>query len=95
MRGFGSGNASVDVLSEITLPPFGFVMTLGDSKPPEGGLCEISSFSQFEYRDWRAALSMRLPIMPIYTGFPGDYRTREQTLKDHAVNKAYELQHRD
>jgi hypothetical protein len=91
MRGFGSGNATVDVISEITFPPFGFVMTLGnDSKPPEGGLCEISSFSQFEYKDWRTAISMKLPLMPIYTAFPGDYRTREQTLKEFKVSKEHE-----
>jgi hypothetical protein len=25
---------------------------------------------------------MQLPLMPIYTGFPGDYRTRDQTIAD-------------
>jgi hypothetical protein len=32
---------------------------------------------------------MQLPIMPICTWFPGDYRTREQTLNDVDVSKAH------
>jgi hypothetical protein len=39
---------------------------------------EISSRSQFEYQDFRFGITMRLPLTPIYTTFPGDYRTREQ-----------------
>jgi hypothetical protein len=52
------------------------------SDPPQPGFCEISGFSQFEYRDWRCGITMRLPLMPIYTAFPGDYRTRSQTIAD-------------
>jgi 5-methylcytosine-specific restriction endonuclease McrA len=81
-RGLDGTNPSLHVFSEVTFPPFGFVMTLDDSPPPVAGLCEISSFSHFEYRDWRAAISMKLCAMPIYTAFPGDYRTRDQTLTD-------------
>jgi hypothetical protein len=73
--------------SEITFPPFGFVLTI-HSTPPASGFCEISSFSQFEYQDFRFGITMRLPLMPIYTTFPGDYRTREQTLKDFQQNTA-------
>lgn len=82
LRGLGSRNSTIHVFSEITFPPFGFVMTLGDTPPPTGSFCEISGFSQFDYGDWRTGISMRLPLMPIYTGFPGDYRTREQTITD-------------
>jgi hypothetical protein len=79
--------SNIYAFSEITFPPFGFVLTL-NSDPPQTGFCEISSFSQFEYRDWRCGITMRLPLMPIYTGLPGDYRTREQTLADAARNAA-------
>jgi hypothetical protein len=61
------------------------------SDPPQSGLCDISSFSNFAYRDWRCGISIGLPHMPIYTGFPGDYRTREQVLTDFNQNKAAEL----
>jgi hypothetical protein len=33
---------------------------------------------------------MRLPLMPIYTAFPGDYRARDQVLVDAAQNSAIE-----
>src|ERR1700674_1613875 len=71
-------------------PPSGFVITLGDTPPPRAEFLDISGFAQFAYRDWRAGISMKLPLMSIYTAFPGDYRTRAQTLADLAANKAYE-----
>jgi hypothetical protein len=92
LRGFGSSNSTVHVFSEVTFPPFGFVMTMKNSPPPEAGFCEISSFSRFEYQDWRGGVSMKLPVMPIYTAFPGDYRTRDQTLADRETNTRYEAQ---
>jgi hypothetical protein len=90
IQGFGSGNSTLHVFSEIAFPPFGFVMTLGDTPPPRPDLVNISGFAQYAYRDWRTGISMKLPVMSIYTGFPGDYRTRQQTLADFAANKAYE-----
>jgi hypothetical protein len=85
-KGFGSANSSIHAFSEITFPPFGFVLTI-DSTPPQPGFCDISTFSQFEYRDWRSGVTMKMPLMPIYTALPGDYRTREQTLLDVARNQ--------
>jgi hypothetical protein len=90
IRGFGSGNPSLHVFSEIAFAPFGFVMTLSETAPPQPNFLDISGFAKFGYRDWRAGISMKLPLMPIYTAFPGDYRTRTQTLNDLAANKAYE-----
>ncbi len=91
IRGLGSSNSTLHVLSEITHPPFGFVLALGNSLPPDSDLCDISGFSRFEYRDWRAAISMKLPLKSIYTPFPGDYRAREQTLIDVEESKRYEI----
>lgn len=78
-KGLGNENSSVHVFSELTFPPFGFVMTMGNSPPPQSGFCEISSFSKFDYRDCRS-FTMRMPLMPIYTMYPGDYRTREEAM---------------
>jgi len=89
-KGMGSGNATMRAFTEIIFPPFGFVMTFDGQPPFERGFCEISSFANFRYADWRSAITMRLPVMPIYTGFPGDYRTREQTMADYVRNKAIE-----
>jgi hypothetical protein len=76
------------VFSEIAFAPFGFVMALSDTPPPDPRLVDIGGFAKFSYRDWRTGISMRLPMMSIYTGFPGDYRPREQTLAEAAVSKA-------
>jgi len=92
VKGFGSGSSSIHTFSEITFPPFGFILTVR-SDPPHNGFCEISSFSKFNYCDWRCGITMRLPLMPIYTGFPGDYRTRAQALADVTRNKAISQSH--
>lgn len=82
VRGFGTPHSSVHVFSEITFPPFGFVMSFADKPPPAAGFCEISEFSKSNFSDRRERITMRLPRMPIYTGFPGDYRTREEAFAD-------------
>jgi hypothetical protein len=95
IRGLGSSSSWVHVFSEITFPPFGFVMTLGNTSPPEFRFHEISGFSQFEYNAWRPGISMRLPLMSIYTPFPGDYRTRAETLADFEDSKRWEMEQND
>jgi hypothetical protein len=90
--GLGTGTSSIHVLSEVTFPPFGFMMTMDSPPPPGSDFFDISSFCEFEYRDFRFGISMKLPLMPIYTGFPGDYRTREQTIADYERNMQIEAQ---
>jgi hypothetical protein len=90
IQGVGSSQSKTLVFSEITFPPFGFVMTTGGSPPPWRNFCDVSGFSEFGYQDWRDSVPMRLPVMPIYTGFPGDYRSRDQTLADVAENNRIE-----
>jgi len=86
LRGFGSSRSRIHVFSEITFSPFGFVMASSNHSPPEANFCEISGFSKFNY-PWRGRITMKLPLMPIYTGFPGDYRTRDQAFADFEENK--------
>jgi hypothetical protein len=92
VHGMGSSQSKMHVLSEVTFPPFGFVMTMDSCPPPGTHFCDMSSFCEFEYRDFRFGIPMKLPLMPIYTGFPGDYRTREQTIADYERNKRIEAQ---
>lgn len=84
LRGLGTASSQVRVFSEVTFPPFGFVLTM-NSIPPRPDFCDISGFSKFDYRDWRTGVTIRMPLLPIYTGFPGDYRTRDQTLAEAAA----------
>ena len=70
------------VLSEIAFPPMGYVLLL-DSAPPDERLVDISFFADYRYNDWKE-FSFRLPVLPIYTAYPGDYRSRDQVLRDAA-----------
>ena len=71
------------ILSEITHPPFGYVMTL-DSPSPDRRLYEISYFARYFYNEI-ADIQLRLTTLPTHLAFPGDYRTileiHEQALR--------------
>jgi hypothetical protein len=73
-------------VSEITFPPFGFLMAI-DCVWPDQRLGDISEFANFDYNDWVCGLTMRLPIMPIYTAYPGDYRSRDEVLRQVAEQR--------
>jgi hypothetical protein len=70
-------------ISEVTFPPFGFLLTI-DCLWPDKSFGDISGFANFDLKDWVCGLTMRLPIMPIYTAYPGDYRSREEVLRQAA-----------
>jgi hypothetical protein len=66
------------VYSEISFPPFGYILT-EDSPPPDRRLVDISFFAQYGYNDW-VDISLRLPVLPIYSWLPGDFRSRDEVL---------------
>lgn len=75
----------ISVLSEITFPPFGYVLTI-DSDPPDARLVEITFFRQFSFNEL-ARLEVRLPVLPIHLAYPGDYRTRAEILANRAASE--------
>lgn len=68
------------IISEIVFPPMGYVMSLNQEIPDER-LFDISFFSMYRYNDWKE-FGLRLPTLPIYTYFPGDYRSRKEVLSN-------------
>jgi hypothetical protein len=44
-------------------------------------------FPALGYRDWRVGITMKLLLMPIYTLYPGDYRSWAETVGE-AVPRA-------
>jgi hypothetical protein len=64
------------IISEIVFPPMGYVMSFNQIKPDER-LFDISFFSEYRYNDWKE-LSLKLPVLPIYTFLPGDYRSKRE-----------------
>lgn len=78
----GSADGGFSVVSEISYPPFGYLMTL-DSEPPDQRLFEVTHFTRYDYEEF-AAVELRLPVLPTHLMYPGDYRTREEILQQAA-----------
>ena len=68
------------VFSEVNYFPYGYVMTF-DSSPPDPRLFEITHFSKYNYNEFKV-MTIKLPVLPTHLWFPGDYRTKEQIIKD-------------
>jgi len=69
-----------NTFSEITFPPYGYVLTR-DKNPPNDKMQEITCLGEYSYNKWRD-YSFRLPVLPVSSWLPGDYRTKEQIMKD-------------
>jgi hypothetical protein len=75
-----SGSFNAYTISEVTFPPFGFVATF-ECKIHDDRLVDITHFADnFDYDDRHAAWLL-LPVLPIFTYRPGDYRSRDEVLK--------------
>ena len=74
-----TNTGKTSIMSEITFPPFGYVMSL-DSTPHDSQLVEISYFSQYGY-DELASISRRFPVLPTHMPTPGDYRPYDPALQ--------------
>jgi hypothetical protein len=71
--------------SEITYPPYGFLMAL-TTEDLDSRLCDISFFADFDY-DEQAAVELTLAVLPTYIGVLfNDYRTLEEVKRDEQRN---------
>jgi len=77
-----ANTGSTILMSEITFQPFGYVMTL-DTPPPDERLIEITHFSRRDY-DTQISLPLRLPVLPTHVWVPGDYREKDQIMREAA-----------
>lgn len=64
------------VFSEIVFPPYGFIMML-DTPPIDQRLCDITHFGEFAHRT-RSIRHLRLPVLPIVSWLPADFRDEEE-----------------
>ena len=68
--------------SEIAHPPLGYVVTFNPTVL-DSRLVEISDFGrQYGYKEKVRTLELTLPILPIVSPYPGDYRGGRQILRD-------------
>jgi hypothetical protein len=65
-----------NVFSEIAFAPFGFIMVLS-GKPPSLALCDITHFGHEAYHA-KGAWFLKLPVLPVVSPLPGDFRIREE-----------------
>ncbi len=72
--------------TEITFPPFGYVLTV-DGSQPDPRLYEISRFARYGYDEFEVA-ALHLPVLPTHLPIPNDYRTREEIEADAARDAA-------
>jgi hypothetical protein len=76
----------ISVLSEISFPPFGYVLTF-DGGPPHPDMFEISHFARYGYQEF-AVTEVRLPVLETHLALPGDYRSLDEIDRDAAQNLA-------
>lgn len=69
-------NLGMIAFSEVTFPPFGYVMTV-NNPPPDKRLVNITYFANYKYRQYKTVF-LKLPVLPIFTYLPGDYRTEKE-----------------
>ena len=74
--------------SEIAFPPLGYVLSFG-LEPLDSELTDISFFAKYPYDDW-TSIQLKLPVYPVHTWYPGDYRSSEQLHRDFEENNQIE-----
>ncbi len=73
-----STGGKISVMCEITYPPYGFVLTLQNSEPPDEKLTNITYFSDFQYdTEWEVDINLN-PLPTWLSDVPGDYRKKEE-----------------
>ena len=85
-RNWTNNISRFDVISEMTYPPYGYVLSF-DENTPDDRLYDITYFGRYGY-DEKAYVSLKLPVLPVHTWFPGDYRNEKQVEDDVGRNLA-------
>jgi hypothetical protein len=74
-----------NVFSEIAFPPFGLIMSF-DAYPVGDKLLNLTHFNQYGINAWEIEY-LKLPVLPVVTFFPGDFRTVDEIKKTIEENK--------
>jgi len=73
------------LFAEIAFPPFGLIMSI-DRPPIHQDLCNITRLSQYKFKTWDIVY-LKLPVFPVTTWLPGDFRTADQVKRDVDQNR--------
>lgn len=75
------------VVTEISHPPFGYVVTTDGSQPHNKLTAEITHFRRHDYQQ-RVTAPLYLPVLDTYMPIPLDYRTVDEIMVDRAKGLA-------
>jgi len=81
------------VFSEIAFPPFGLIMSF-KAKPVHRELCDLSHLSYTTINTWDV-IWLKLPVLPVVSPFPGDFRTVDEINKTVQENRKLGSYHLD
>lgn len=78
-------SGSSHIFAEIAFPPFGFVLS-PNVDPIHPGLCNLTVLGSYPYKLHRSVY-LRMPVMPVVSWLPGDFRTEGEIAKTVAANE--------
>lgn len=85
----GMSKSESRVVSELSAPPFGYVLEMNPTLENRAKECNIIYFAnKFEYSQ-KVNLMLNLPVYESNSYFPLDYRSRPEILKDY-INNLYD-----
>jgi hypothetical protein len=73
----------VVVESEFSHYPLGFVLAV-DSPAADSRLVDITFFAGFGFDEYKAVF-MQLPVLPVFSPFPTDFREEAEVWRDSRV----------
>lgn len=79
VTGLMSLNGGSHLFSEIAFPPFGLILSL-KGEPNRQELCKINHFGLANFNTWDV-IYLKLPVLPVVSFFPGDFRTVDEIKK--------------
>lgn len=63
-------------------------------EPIDNQLADISFFAKYRYDDW-TSIPLKLPVYPVHTWYPGDYRSSEQLHRNFEENTQIEKENQE
>jgi hypothetical protein len=93
LTGRMTADGKQDVFSEIAFPPFGLILSF-NAMPVEQNLCNLTYFNLYGINTWEVEY-LKLPVLPVVSFFPGDFRTIPEINKTAEENKRLGSYHLD
>jgi len=93
VTGLMSLSGDSHVFSEIAFPPFGLIMSF-KAEPVRRELCNLSHFGHSIINTWDVVW-LKLPVLPVVSPFPGDFRTVDEMNKTVEENRKLGSYHLD